>query len=67
MKTKVLNENSTEHKSISDALKDVYCQPTDGMTEEAKIERLKELGADDEVYLAVNLLSKETIVIIKHF
>jgi hypothetical protein len=67
METNVLNENSTEHKSISDALQDVYCQPTDGMTEEDKIERLKELGADDEVYLAVNLLTNETIVIIKHF
>ena len=67
MTTKVLNENSTEHKSISDALQDVYCQPTDGMTEEAQIERLKELGGDDEVYLAVNLFTNETIVIIKHF
>ena len=67
MNNKILHENTTEHSSITEVLEDVYCQPTKGMSDEGKLVRLRELSSDDDVFIAVNINTGETSVIVKHF
>jgi hypothetical protein len=63
---KILHPDSTEHASITEVLEQVYCQPTKGMNDTDKLERLKELGCDDDVFITTNINTGETSVIIKH-
>ena len=67
MDYKILHQDSTEHASITEVLEEVYCQPTQGMSDDDKLTRLKELGCDDDVFIATNINTSETYVIVKHF
>jgi len=66
MNTTILHENSTEHSTITEVLEDVYGQPTEGMSDIDKLDRLKELGCDDDVFITTNINTGETSVIVKH-
>jgi len=66
MNTEILHPDSTEHASITEVLENVYCQPTKGMSEADKLERLKELGCDDDVFIATDIRTGETSIIVKH-
>jgi len=63
---KILHADSTEHASITEVLEEVYCQPTEGMSDEDQLIRLKELGCDDDVFITTNIRTGETSVIVKH-
>ena len=67
MNNKILHENTTEHSSIAEVLEEVYCQSTQEMSDKDKLVRLKELGCDDEIFIATNINTGETSVIVKHF
>ena len=63
---KILHQDSTEHASITEVLEQVYCQPTTGMSDTDKLARLKELGCDDDVFIATDIRTGKTSVIVKH-
>jgi len=64
---KILHPDSTEHSSITEVLENVYCQPTEGMSEADKLARLKELGCDDDVFIVTDIRTGETSVVVKHY
>jgi len=66
MNNKILHPDSTEHASITEVLENVYCQPTEGMSDADKLERLKELGCDDDVFITTNINTGETSISGKH-
>ena len=66
MNTEIIHPDSTEHASITEVLENVYCQPTEGMSDADKLNRLQELACDDDVFLCANINTGETSIIVKH-
>jgi len=66
MKNKILHEDSTEHATITEVLEEVYCQPTEGMTEAEMLARLKELGCDDDIFFVIHLQTAGFTILVKH-
>ena len=66
MTNKILHEDSTEHSTITEVLEEVYCQPTEGMTEGDKLTRLKELGCDDDIFFVIHLQTSGFTILVKH-
>lgn len=66
MKNKILHEDTVEYTTVTEVLEEVYCQPTEGMTEGDKLTRLRELGCDDDVFVATDVQTGDMAILVKH-